>query len=118
MSDIRETGRPELPKEPESLSEAELVSRFGILHADNSFFGQLNAHELLTEQQRHEWRQTRTQLQALAALTIPRICSGELEGIGLEYTPGAKVVNITLFEGEHRVPVGITPQIRELLPAE
>lgn len=113
MSDVHE--KPGVGTEAQPLSEAQLVRGFGTLHADNTFFAQLNSHKLLTEGQRHEWRQTRAQLADLAAITIPRILSGELEGIGLEYTPGEKVVNITLFEGEHRVPVRVNPQLRELL---
>lgn len=116
MSDVHE--KPGVGTEAQPLSEAEFVSRFGILHADNTFFAHLKSHKLLTDEQGHEWRQTRGQLADLAAVTIPRILSGELEGIGLEYTPGARVFYITLFEGEHRVPVGINRQIRELLPVE
>lgn len=116
MSDVHE--KLGVGNEPKPLSEPALVSRLALLYADVLRFKKLRELKLLTEEHQHQWRQTRIQLQELAALTIPRICSGELEDIGLEYTPGAREVNITLFEGEHRVPVGITPQIRELLPAE
>lgn len=101
--------------QPEPLSEARLISRFALLHTDILRFKKLRELKLLTEEHQHQWRQTSAELSDLAAATLPRITSGELESIGLDYVPGDRVVLITLFEGKHKVPVAINPQLREML---
>lgn len=114
MSNSRE--EPSIDNEAPPLSEAELTSRFGLLFADNIFFAKLREYGLLTKEEKHQWGQTSVELADLAVVTIPRIISGELESIGLEQDPKEdRVVYITLFEGAHRVPIGINPQLRDML---
>lgn len=95
---------------------------FALLHADILRFKKLRELKLLTEEQRHQWRQASAELAGVAALALPRIVSGELETIGVEsITNDDRVLQITIFEGAHKIPVSIRgveerlPQLHDML---
>lgn len=122
MSGVHETGRIDLPEKTKPLSEKQLVSRLAILHADLQLFRKLGSYGPLTDEEKHQRRQVSVELAGVAALTLPRIVSGELETIGVEpIADDDRVLQITIFGGAHKIPVSIKrveeriPQLRNML---